>query len=323
MPPVGGFTAGLSPDAVKTAIDVAMYEEYGREQQPNYLRASDELFFKQSTTEGKLAFIWDEDSNVGAFEETAEQQDINNTDTFVGNQKTKNSQKYTKQVPISDEAFRADQIGKRERIGIQIGDRARLTQDKKTILNTYGDAFNGLINTTPDGQNWASNSHLSLKGITIDNLETGLLNPDNAWTLVNSLANQLGQDGDEGSQVFEGALSPFVLYKTMKEVLNSSLIANSAENNLNIFDTDYGNVQIRASIFLGSTSNKNANANTSYHFISRNHMCQRKVFYGLVTKLIPPESTDNDSYLMRSKFHEMAFPGSFTGYAASNGSTNS
>lgn len=321
MNPSGGHTYQLSPDATKTAIDAVMYETYGRDQQPGYLRASDDFFFKQSTTEGKTAFIWGEDSNVGAFLETGEQEEITNTDTFIGNQKTKNSQKYLKQIPISDEAFRADQVGKRQRIGSQVGDRARLTQDQKTILNTYGDAFNGSINTTPDGQNLASNSHLSLKGITVDTLETGAATPDNAWVLTVSLANQLAQDGELGSQVFQGAVVPFVLYKTMKEILNSDLIANSAENNLNIFDTDYGQVRIAASAFLGSQVNKNSNANTSYHFISENHMITRKVFYDLTTTMLTPENSGNDSYIYRAKYHEMAFPGSWTGYVGSNGTT--
>lgn len=319
MFPTGGHSAALSPDATKTSIDGVMYEEYSREQNPGYLRASDSFFFKQSTTEGKTAFIWDEDSNVGSFDETGEQEEIENTDTFIGNQKTKASQKFTKQVPISDEAFRADQVGKRARIGMQVGDRARLTQDSKTVLNTYGDAFDGSINTTPDGDALASNSHTTLKGANIDNLETGALAPDALWTAVTSMANQKGQDGDAGSHVFEGLVVPFTLYKTAKEVMNSQLIANSAENNLNIFDTDYGMVRIAASVFLGSTYNTNTNADTSYHLVSRNHMINRKTFYGLTTTMIPPEYSANDSWVYRAKFHETAFPGSWTGYVGSNG----
>lgn len=317
---VGGFTTQLSPDACQTAIDAAMYEEFDRAQQPAYLSAENGMFFKQDTTD-KIAFIWDEDSNVGEFQQTGEQEEILDTDSFVGNQKTKRSQKWTKQVPISDEAFRTDQISKRENIGKNIGDRARVTQDRTTILDTYGDAFAGSVNTTPDGQALASNSHTTLKGFTVDNLETGALTPDNAWTLTVSLAQQRGQDGDAGSHVFEGALVPFLLYKTVKEVLNSQLIANSAENNLNIFETDYGNVEIRASIFLGSLYNGASNANTSYHFIGRNHKITRKVLYGLTSSMRTPDQTDNDTYAMRSKYHESHFPGTWTAYAGSNGTT--
>lgn len=316
----GGHTGGLSPDAVKTGIDAVMYETFTRTQQPQYLSASDSMFFKQDTTD-LLAFIWDEDSNVGEFDATAEQQEILSTDSFIGNTKTKFSQKYTKQVPISDEAFRADKEGKRAAIGRNIGDRARQTQDKQAILSTYGDAFAGTLNTTPDGQALASNSHVTLKGVTVDNLETGALTPDNAWVVTTALANQKGQDGDAGSHVLEGVLVPFLLYKTAKEVMNSSLIANSAENNLNVFDTDYGQVQIRASIFLGSAYNSNSNANTSYHFIGANHQITRKVFYELTSTMIPPEYTDNDNWVMRSKFHESTFPGTWTAYVGSNGTT--
>jgi len=321
MNPVGGFSAGLSPDATKTSIDAVMYEEYSRDQQPGYLRATDEFFFKQGSTEGKTSFIHDEDSNVGSFQETGEQEEILNTDTLIGNKTTRNSQKWTKQVPISDEAFRADQVGKRAKIGQQVGDRARLTQDLKAILRTYGDAFDGSVFNTPDGVSLANNSHTTIKNVTIDNLETGALTPDNLWTANTSLANQKGQDGDAGSHVFEGLVLPFLLYKTGKEIMNSVLLANSGENNINVFDTDYGQVRIRASIFLGSTYNSNTNANTSYHLVSRNHMINRMVFYDLTTTMIPPESTANDTYLYRAKYHEMAFPGSWTGYVGSNGST--
>lgn len=316
----GGFTTELSPDACQTAIDAAMYEEFTREQNPSYLRASDDLFYKQDDLD-KIAFIWDEDSNVGAFQETGEQEEILDTDSFIGNTKTKRSTKFTKQVPISDEAFRTDAVGKRNSIGKNIGDRALVTQDLKAALNTYGDAFAGSLNTTPDGQALASNSHTSLKGFTVDNLETGAFTPDNAWILTNSLAAQPGQDGDPGGHVLEGCLTSFILYKTAKEVLNSVLLANTAENNLNIFDTDYGTVQIRASIYLSSTYNKNSNANTSYHFIGRNHMITRKVLYELTTDMRLPINTDNDNYLMRAKFHEATFPGSWTGYVGSNGTT--
>lgn len=318
MTPTGGHTYGLSPDACATEIDGVAYETYQREQQPGYLSAQDGWFFKQSSSE-MLAYTWDEDSNVGGFEETEEQEDIDSTDTFIGNTKTKKMQKWTKQIPVSMEAFKADQVGKRAKIGSQMGDRARLTQDKKAILNTYGDAFAGSVNTTPDGKTLAANDHVTLKGVTVDNLETGALNADNLWTVVQSLANQKAQDGEAGSYVFEGILVPFILYKTVKETLDSQLVPFSAENQPNIFDTVYGTVKIAASIFLGSTYNSAANANTSYHVLSSQHMVNRKTFMGLSTSLIPPENTTNDSWIYRGRFMESHFPETFSGYVGSNG----
>lgn len=318
----GGHTTLLSPDACQTAIDAVMYEQYDREESPAYLSCRNEMFFKSSAID-TIAFIWDEDSNVGSFQETAEQEEILTTNTFIGNQKTKRVLKYTKEIPVSWEAFKTDQVGKRDKIGFQIGDRARLTQDKVAIQTTYGDAFNGTFNTTPDGANLASNSHTTLNGDTVDNLETGLLSPDNLWTCTVSLANQKAQDGELGAQTFAGLLVPTVLYKTAKEVLNSNLVANSAENNLNIFETDYGQVALKQSQYLGSQYNSNSNANTSYHLISNNHMVTRKVLADMQTTMLEPQYTKTDTYALRARYSEVSFPGSWTGYVGSNGSAAS
>jgi len=319
MNPNGGFTGGLSPDAVQTELDAALWESYTRTEVPQYLAASDSFFFHQSSTD-KLAFVWAEDQGIPNFQLTEEQEEILNTDSSVTNATTKASRKFTMQVPVSDEAFRTDQVGKRGMLGKQIGDAARRSQDQQSILDTFGDAFAGSVNTTPDGQAWASNAHVAVQGATVDNLETAALTPDALWTSVQSLANQTGQHGDAGSHNFEGIVVPINLYRTVKEIMNSTLIPNSAENNINVFDTDYGQVNIKASIFLGTTYNTATNAATSYHLLGRNHFNMRKVLYGLNSKLIAPEYTANDSYLYRAKFHEVAFPGSWTAYVGNNGS---
>ncbi len=320
MNPQGGHTFGLSPDACQTEIDAVAWEKYQRELVQNYFGARDPFFFKQSN-EDKLAYTWDEDSNVGAFIETDEQEELTDADTLIGNTKTKRMQKWTKQIPVSNEAFNADAVGKRARIGEQIGDRARLTQDKKAILNTYGDAFAGSVNTTPDGQALASNSHVTVAGgYTIDNLETAALSADGLWTVVQSLANQKAQDGEIGSYTFEGLVVPFILFKTARETMNSQLVPGSGENQINIFDTDFGTVRIAASAFLNSAGgNTNTNANTSYHAVSSSHMINRKVHMDLSTKLILPEWTGNDSYAYRGRFLEAHFPETWSGYVGSNG----
>lgn len=315
----GGLTAALSPDAVQTAIDAVLYENYDREMQPGYVKSSDGMFFNQGETVG-IAFVADEASNVGEYDKADEQEEFLGTDVSIGNQKTHRSQKYYKSVVLSDEFFRADMVGKRAELGKQLGDRARQTQDREALTNSYADAFAGSVNTTPDGQALASNSHVALSGSTVDNLETGAMTPDNLWTCVQSLANQKAQDGDAGSHLFEGLLTNYNLYKTAKEILGSEKMANSAENNLNIFETDFGQVRLGASIFLNSAYNSATNAATSYHLVSRNHMIARKVFYGLTTGLKTPLETSNDTYVYVSKFHEMAYPGSWTGYVGSNGS---
>ena len=132
-------------------------------------------------------------------------------------------------------------------------------------------------------------------------------------------ANQKAQDGEAGSYVFEGIMVPFILYKTAKEVMDSSLVPFSAENQINLFDTVYGTVRIGASIFLGSSFNSATNANTSYHVLSSNHMATRQVFMDFNTDLIDPTKTANDSWAYRGRFLEAHFMQSFSGYVGSNG----
>ena len=321
MNPTGGHTGLLSPDAVKVAIEGIAWEEFTRESQPGYLSATDPFFFKQENS--GYANVYDVGSNVGAFEKTCEQEVINNTNTLIGNTVTKFSQKYTKQIPISDEAFRDDRHNVRAQLGRQVGDRARYTVDKFGILESYGDAFAGSVNTTDDSVALASNSHVTLGGYTVDNLETGSLTPDNLWTCTVSLAGQRAQDAELGSHVFEGLVLPFLLFKTGKEVMNSQLLANSGENNINVFDTDYGEVRVAASTILGSAYNSATNANTSYHLVGRNHQIVRHSFYGLVTSMLSPEQTTTDSYVMRYKFNERTYPKTWTAYVGSNGSAAS
>lgn len=318
MPITGGHTSNLSSDDTQTAIDEVMYEEFTRAEVPGFLSAQDGWFFKTDSIDS-MAFIYDEDSNVGEFEETGEQEEIISSSTRIGNQKTKRVTKYTKQIPISWEAFKTSQQGKREAIGRQIGDRARVTQDRLSIVNTYGDVTAGSINTTPDGDAFASDSHTTLNGDTVDNLETGALNADNLWTVVQSLANQKAQDGDAGSHNFEGIVTPFILYKTARETLGSDLLPFSGENQLNMFATDFGNVMLRSSIYLGSTYNGASNANTTYTVLGRNHQMRRKVLSGLETSMIDPQYTTTDSYVMRARFAEAHFPGTWTAGVSSNG----
>lgn len=295
-----------------------MYEEFTRKAVPSYLSAEDSFFFKTDPIDS-MAFIWDEDSNVGEFEETGEQEEIISTSTRIGNTKTKRITKFTKQIPISWEAFKTSQKGKRDAIGRQIGDRARVTIDHKAIINTYGDFVAGSINTTPDGAATASDSHTTLNGVNVDNLETGTLDADNLWVNVQSLANQKAQDGDSGSHQFEAIVTPFILYRTARETLGSTLLPYGGENTLNVFETDFGHVMLKSSIYLGSTYNTASNANTTFTILGRNHQVLRKVLSGLQTTMLEEKYTDNDTNVIRAKFAEAHFPATWTAIVSSNG----
>lgn len=268
----------------------------------------------------RQARVYEEDSNVGAFEELQEDEPLRDTSTRTANTTTRTVRDFHKTLKISRNFFNDEQhdvISNRVR---QVGDRGRLTQDKRAILDTYGDAFDGNVTTTPGGNSVANNSHTALDGSTVDNLETGSLTPANLKTLIRTLRLQPAQDGELGSHRIVGLLAPTILYDEMLEITKSDKVANSAENNLNFFNTVYGTLSIKTSEFLDSDFNSATNANTSYYAISRNHTITRDVRQGMQTTMVSWETDDRNRYTYKADFREMYYPGTWEGFAASNGS---
>ena len=318
MEPVGGLTTLLSPDNAQAGIDGVAFEVYEREEQPAVLSSRNKTFFNQKPM-NSMAWIWDEYSGVPNIESVDEQENIPTVNVFIGNQTIKRVVVYKNDYPVSWEARKTDRLDLRSRIGNDLGGAARRTQDYKAIIDCYGDAFDGANHTTPDGSTLAANAHTTLNGATVDNLSTLAMDPDNLDDVVTLLEAQLGQHGDWGGNVFAGLLVPRNLYKRAKEVLNSIKEADTAENNLNIFDTDYGQVAIKQSPLLNSSFNTGANANTGYHLVSQQHHITRRVLAEFETEMIEAKNTATDSDMTRVRFAEVTHPETYFGYAGSTG----
>lgn len=318
MNPVGGHTTLLSPDACQAGIDSVAFEVYEREEQPAALTSRNATFFNLKTTDS-IAHIWDEYSGVPNIETVDEQENVPTVNVFIGNQTIKRVVIYKNDYPISWEAKKTDRLDLRARIGNDLGGAARRTQDYKAIIDCYGDAFDGANHTTPDGSALAANAHTTLNGASVDNLSTFSMDPDNLDDVVTILESQLGQHGDMGGNVFAGLLVPRNLYKRAKEVMNSTKEADTAENNLNIFDTNYGQVAIKQSPLLNSSFNSGANANTGYHLVSQQHHITRRVLAEFETEMIEAKNTGTDSDMTRVRFAEVTHPETYFGYVGSTG----
>jgi len=311
----GGHTTRLSKDACQTGIDEVLYETIERPLAPSYVGVDNPIFFKNSPID-TIAYIFDEDSNVGGFLETSEQEEIKSENTFIGNQKTVRVKKWMKSIGVSTEAFKTDQVEKRAKIGSQIGSRMRVTKDRTAMVRVYGDAYDGDYFTTPDGESLASNSHTALKnGDNVDNLEVGALTPDTMWTSFVSLHMQAGQDGEiSGIHAPKGLLTCLSQYKHLKEIMNSELLPDGGENNLNIFETDYGRVSLGQSLYLNSGWDGGTYKSTAVHMVSDFHSLYRKVLSEVENDLIEPRYSRTDSWEYRSKYLEVAFPATWEGY---------
>ena len=276
------------------------------------------MFFKQEDFTSN-AHIWDEYSGIPNIEEHSEQEIVKTVDVFIGNQKTQKVKFMKNDYPISVEAFKTDKGFIRDRIGKDVAEAVVRKQKYLSIVDAYGDAFDGNNFTTPDGNSPANNAHTTLRGATVDNLETGSMSPDNADTLARSLESMLGQHGDWGGSVLGGVFVPRNIYKKTKEVFNSEKLADTTDNNLNLFETDYGTVAIKQSPLLSSNFNAGSNANTGYHFTAQNHHIVRRTLVGMELEMIEPKFTSTDSHVERVRFAEVTYFETHFGYAASTG----
>lgn len=304
---------------VKAGLDFVAYGRYTKELPGGEVSVLNDVFFKQGNTDKKV-ITWEEYEPPEMPEEHNEEQEVKETSIRIGNNKTARVKEIKIDLPVSRELFRDAQFG-------LIGENARESMRKQIdarnkfgFNNTYNDAFTGTNVTTPDGAALISNSHTTLAGTTVDNLETGVLNPDNFETLLNSLEMQRDQRGDWGGHVARGAIVPRTMHYDLREITGSELRANSAENNLNSIGDLYPGLVRGASGWMHSNNNTlNSNANTSYLIVSEDHQIHRDLREGMFTELVPWMYDKKDRYIYKGRFAEVCYPRTWTGVVGSSG----
>ena len=264
----------------------------------------------------KAAVITSEHGGPGAFEETVEEEGASVATIRSANKTTWSIANYKKNLKIPREFYMDDQHDSIARNVSRLGARARTTQDKKAF-DIYAGGFDD--HTTSDGVYVWSASHVALDGSTIDNLESGVMNPDNLEILVRTLLEQKAQDGEIGAHNAEALLVPPILFPDANEFLKSELKANVTDNNLNYFSTIYPGLRIFESPFVGSTYHAYTNAQTAHYLVSRNHSITRWVREDVYTVLVPWQYDDKDRWTYKAGYREVSGAVSWEGAVASSG----
>lgn len=301
-----------NPDVVKTYLDSVFKMEFELESQPGFASASDPAVFKQSTID-RASVIIDQFEGVGYFAERGELESYSESAASTGNTKTFSVLNFAKQIPISKNFMADDQHSVVEKAMSDAGRKARLSQDKNAF-NQYNLGFTTV--TTHDGVALFSNSHVTMSGDTVDNLETGVLSEANLNVAFLSLSGQLAQDGTLGGHQPAVLLVPTTLFKTAIEITKSVLKSGTANNNLNYYSELYPGLVVKTSEFLTAAQGGSA---TAWFLLSRNHSMTRWVRQGLETNLVTPEYSPNGHYIYRCEYREVVGPQSWEGQVASNG----
>jgi len=306
-----GLTTGAGLDEI---FDSA----YEMDKQPDEVRADNTLFFRQKSTDW-LTLQYAESMGPGQFRATAEDEEVDDATVRVGNRTTAEVFEFDRDISIPQRYQESSQAyGMVEDWVRELGIRARTSQDEQAFRRSYSDAFSGV--TTPDGVALISNSHVSLSGDTIDNLETGALSANNLATVIRSLRLQKAQDGGLGSCQARGLLVPSNLAPTAHVVAQSELKPGTTDNDLNYISKVYPGLVIGVSEWLDSAYNTyNSNANTSYFVVSPMHSITRSVRVPIQRAYTAPEADRKRRAFYRARFSERVFAGTWVGIVGSNG----
>jgi len=305
--------SSTSPNVAHTALDFVFDQGYQDEAQISRGRAkaSDSLIFKQDTTSSDKV-IFDQLGTGGLFgERTNEEAELQQSSARATNNVVLTIKEFADSVDVPKNFMDDEKHGVVKKTVASMARRARLTQDDYNI-NRWALGFTTVV--TNDAVAWFSNSHTTIDGTTVDNLETGTLTPSNLETLIVSLGRQKNQGGILGHFDANLLFVPLNLLKDGSEVIDSDLLAGTGNNNINYLSRKYPGLELKFSPTLDDTST------TAYFLASNEHSCTRWVREAIATNYIPWDISKNKVGTYQCWFREITNPISYEAASASDGS---
>ena len=194
---------------------------------------------------------------------------------------------------------------------------ARVSQDDNAFK-----IFRGAFTTTltADGSALCS-THTTISGATVVNNATGALTPDNLYTGIVALRQQKNQAGVVLGNVPAILLVPSALFKKAVEITQSALLADTADNNMNVYRGIYG-IKVMTSPWLDANIGSSVTGSDTYWFLlSKNHSVSRLIRQGIITSLRDWSYSNNRTYFYQANFREEVFVFDYVGVYGSTGTT--
>jgi len=190
---------------------------------------------------------------------------------------------------------------------------ARVTQDQNAFA-----FFNGAFTTslTADGSAFIG-SHTLINGQTYSNqvkiadtnTPTTALDPTTLYAAIVKLRQQPNQAGVSLGMNPAVLLVPSKLHKHAWEITDSALIADSGNNNINVYRSAYG-MTVYSSQWLDAF---NGGSDTAWFLLARNHSVTRLVRQGIETSLRDWTFSNNRTYLYQANFREAVYAPDYVG----------
>ena len=231
---------------------------------------------------------------------------------IVANKLTTYVKDFARGVELSKDLFDDNMHSVWSRTVADLATKARVTQDSNAF-KVFRLAFTTAL--TADGAAIISASHTLLNGTTYSNLVTGALSPVTLNNAIVALRQQPDQAGVVLGNVPACLVVPSPLFKHATEITDSALLADGANNNLNVFRSAYG-ITIYTSPYLDATT---GGSDTAWYLLAKNHSITRIIRQGLQTFLRDWGYSNNRTYFYQANFREEVYCPDYLGIVGSLG----
>lgn len=297
---------------MRTELDRVFYQNFQYDSSyPGIATAGTAELFKPMNID-RAAYVEEIFKGAPLFPIVGEIQTVPVTTPIVGNKLTTYIQDFAQGIQLSKDLFDDNMHGVWSRNVSDLALKARVTQDQ----NAFGVFRNGFTTTlTADGAAWISASHTLLNGQTYSNIITGALSPTTLNTAIVALRQQVDQSGVILGNVPSMLVVPSALFKHATEITDSALIADSGNNNINVFRSAYG-ITIYTSPYLDAVA---GGSDTAWFLLAKNHCVTRIIRQGVETFLRNWGYSDNRTYFYQANFREVVYVPDYIGAVGSLG----
>lgn len=306
------FTEGQNFAIVQTELDSVFYQEFQEPLNfPGNMTANTADIFKPMRTE-HAAYIEEIFKGVGLFSSIGETQQVPAGTPAVRNKLTTYIEDFAESISLSKNLFDDNMHGVWSRSVSDLATKARITQTDNAMA-----LFRGAFTTTltADGSAWISSSHSLIGGGTQSNLVSGALSDSTLYDAIVALRQMKDQAGVIMGCMPAYLIVPTALWKKATQITDSALVADTANNNINVYRSALG-ITIYTSPYLDAVA---GGSDTYWFLLARNHGVTRIIRQGIETALRDWTYSDNRTYLYQANFREAVYVADYVGAVGSTG----
>lgn len=309
------FTEAQNFSIVQTELDKVFFQQFDyNETFPGVAHATTaEIFKPQETTHA--AFIQSINKGSGLFPSIGETATVPLSTPHVTNKQTTQILTFAQGIDISKQLFDDNMHGVWAEDVRDFAIKARDTQD----YNAFALFRNGFTTAlTADGSAIFS-THTLIGGGTQSNAGTSALTPTSLNTGLVNMIEQKDQSGVIRGSTPKTLLVPPALWKHAREITDSALIADLANNNINVYRSALG-ITVWTSHWLGAAA---GGSDTAWFLLAQRHGFTRLIRQGLETALTDWRYSNNLTYRYQANFREAYFCADYAGSYGSTGTVSS